>query len=113
MGEGDQVLRRQGGVSSNSRIEGSFQVFSVFARRQCSFLHGGILERDDFSLNRHPALPYCWSMIFSENRSHFSGSCSKPNVLRPCQKLCDLACTIDEKLRHWADSPVFQSDDCH
>lgn len=56
MGEGDQVLRRQGGVSSNSRIEGSFQVFSVFARRQCSFLHGGILERDDFSLNRHPAL---------------------------------------------------------
>jgi hypothetical protein len=26
------------------------------------------LERDDFSLNRHPALAYCWSMIFSENR---------------------------------------------
>src|SRR5882762_5401720 len=26
------------------------------------------LERDDFSSNRHPALAYCWSMIFSENR---------------------------------------------
>ena len=26
------------------------------------------LERDDFSSNRHLALPYCWSMIFSENR---------------------------------------------
>jgi hypothetical protein len=25
-------------------------------------------ERDDFSSNRHPALRYCWSMIFSENR---------------------------------------------
>jgi hypothetical protein len=26
------------------------------------------LERDDFSSNRHPALSYSWSMIFSENR---------------------------------------------
>src|SRR5215211_2960581 len=26
------------------------------------------LEHDDFSSNRHPALGYCWSMIFSENR---------------------------------------------
>jgi hypothetical protein len=26
------------------------------------------LEWDDFSSNRHPALAYCWSMIFSENR---------------------------------------------
>src|SRR5215208_2853164 len=33
------------------------------------------LERDDFSLSRHPALPLCFSMIFSENRRHFSGSC--------------------------------------
>jgi hypothetical protein len=32
-------------------------------------LFGNIgLERDDFSSNRHPPLPYCWSMIFSENR---------------------------------------------
>jgi hypothetical protein len=27
------------------------------------------LERDGFSSNRHPALPFCLSMIFSENRS--------------------------------------------
>src|SRR5215211_125858 len=26
------------------------------------------VERDDFSSIRHPALGYCWSMIFSENR---------------------------------------------
>jgi hypothetical protein len=26
------------------------------------------LERDDFSSNRHPALFFCLSMIFSENR---------------------------------------------
>src|SRR5215831_18856658 len=26
------------------------------------------LKRDDFSSSRHPALAYCWSMIFSENR---------------------------------------------
>jgi hypothetical protein len=25
-------------------------------------------EPDDFFPNRHPALAYCWSMIFSENR---------------------------------------------
>jgi hypothetical protein len=28
----------------------------------------GSLERDDFSLNHHPALAFCWSKIFSENR---------------------------------------------
>ena len=26
------------------------------------------LKRDDFSSNRHPALGYWWSMVFSENR---------------------------------------------
>jgi hypothetical protein len=26
------------------------------------------LERDELSSNRHPALHYWWSMIFSENR---------------------------------------------
>jgi hypothetical protein len=26
------------------------------------------VERDDISSNRHPALAFCWSMIFSENR---------------------------------------------
>jgi hypothetical protein len=25
---------------------------------------GWPLERDDFSLNRHPALSFCWGMIF-------------------------------------------------
>ena len=33
-------------------------------------------ERDDFSSNRHPALAYCWSMIFPKTGSHFSGSCA-------------------------------------
>jgi len=37
----------------------------------------GSLERDDFSANRHLALAYCWSMIFSENRYALSGSCSR------------------------------------
>jgi hypothetical protein len=32
------------------------------------FDHERSLERDDFSSNRHPALAYCWSMIFSENQ---------------------------------------------
>ena len=27
-----------------------------------------MLERDDFSSNRHPALSFCLRMIFSENR---------------------------------------------
>src|SRR5262245_7688877 len=31
------------------------------------------LERDDFSSNRHLALLYCWSMIFSENRCPLFG----------------------------------------
>jgi hypothetical protein len=26
--------------------------------------HEIVLQRDDFSSNHHPALPYCWSMIF-------------------------------------------------
>src|SRR5262245_18302912 len=31
------------------------------------------LKRDDFSSNRHLALAYCWSMIFSENRCPLFG----------------------------------------
>jgi hypothetical protein len=31
------------------------------------------LKRDDFSLNRHPALASCLSMIFSENRCTLFG----------------------------------------
>jgi hypothetical protein len=30
-------------------------------------------ERDDLSSNRHPALGFCWSMIFSENRCPLFG----------------------------------------
>jgi hypothetical protein len=30
--------------------------------------HRRCLEPDDFSSNRHPALAFCLSMIFSENR---------------------------------------------
>ena len=33
-----------------------------------ALVHRPGLERDDFSSNRHPALAFCWSMIFSENR---------------------------------------------
>ena len=32
----------------------------------CVMISPGAPERDDFSSNRHPALAYCWSMIFSE-----------------------------------------------
>jgi|SRR6266481_3382961 len=39
------------------RFQPRWQVASGFAR-----------ERDDFSSNRHPALSFCLSMIFSENR---------------------------------------------
>src|SRR5262245_39043952 len=42
-------------------------VCSASAMMQCS-VTGHTLERDDFSSNRHLALCYCWSMIFSENR---------------------------------------------
>jgi len=31
-------------------------------------IRGRPLERDDLSSSRHPALPLCLSMIFSENR---------------------------------------------
>jgi hypothetical protein len=34
------------------------------------------LERDAIGLNRMTLLSLCLSMIFSENRAHFSGSCS-------------------------------------
>jgi hypothetical protein len=32
-----------------------------------------VLERDDFSLNRHPTLASCLSMILSENRCTLFG----------------------------------------
>jgi len=31
------------------------------------------MKRDDFSSNRHRALTYCWSMMFSENRCPLFG----------------------------------------
>jgi hypothetical protein len=39
-------------------------------RRFCQVLRreGTTLERDDFGLNHDPALAFCLSMIFSENR---------------------------------------------
>jgi acyl-[acyl carrier protein]--UDP-N-acetylglucosamine O-acyltransferase len=37
-------------------------------RREASATRFAALERDDFSSNRHHALTYSWSMIFSENR---------------------------------------------
>jgi hypothetical protein len=47
-------------------------------RESAGALRGGMdgrlrLERDDFSLNRHPALASCLSMIFSENRCTLFG----------------------------------------
>ena len=45
--------------------------------------HPRHLDRDDYSSNRHPDLvSSCLSMIFSENRFHFSGSCFRPAVRR-------------------------------
>src|ERR1700730_18751264 len=33
-----------------------------------SSIRSAVPKRDGFSSNRHPALAYCWSMMFSENR---------------------------------------------
>jgi hypothetical protein len=53
-------------VSKNHNIAranaGRSNLFKSFKRK------GSVLERDDFSSNRHPALSFCLSMIFSENR---------------------------------------------
>jgi hypothetical protein len=38
-----------------------------------SSCRGSDLERDDFFSNRHRALAYRWSMIFSENRCPLFG----------------------------------------
>ena len=43
-------------------------VGSIVSRLQVKRARGLRLERDDFSSNRHPALSFCLSMIFSENR---------------------------------------------
>ncbi len=43
-------------------------------RRPRTIGRSGCTERDDFSSNRHPALSFCLSMIFSENRCPPIGS---------------------------------------
>src|ERR1043166_5360400 len=50
----------------------------------------GSLKRDDFSSNRHRALTSCWSMIFPETGTHFSGSCSSSNAapIRARKEIC-------------------------
>src|SRR6202008_4078738 len=52
--------RREGGFLIPSILMGLAMMMGPCARPA--------LERDDFSSNRHPALAYWWSMIFSENR---------------------------------------------
>jgi len=46
---------------------------SIPAVQKCDLPCEACLERDDFSFARHPALAYCWSMIFSENRCPLFG----------------------------------------
>src|SRR5215472_3047643 len=48
------VLRFRSSLSSVRQTQANFGI--------------GTLKRDGFSSNRHPALGYCWSMMFSENR---------------------------------------------
>jgi hypothetical protein len=52
-------------------LQSQLRAFNV--RRTRPIKYDGIydtveLERDDFSSKRHPALSFCLSMIFSENR---------------------------------------------
>jgi hypothetical protein len=54
-------------------MSGDVDLVGRFSRDSLFF---SLLERDDFSLDRHPALSFCWSMIFSKTGIHFSGSCS-------------------------------------
>ena len=69
---GDPGARRAGSRSAPGRA--SISSSTATARtgaRSCSTSsarEAGGLERDDFSSSRHPALPLCLSMIFSENR---------------------------------------------
>ena len=63
----DRHLRRQMG-GGTARIAG--QAFPKICRQA---------RRTSLSI-RHPALPYWWSMILPENRSHFSGSCSRTRI---------------------------------
>src|SRR6478752_9033170 len=59
MDEAVAVIDRRPGVSPGSPA-------GVFI--SAAWVAGKLLERDDFSSKRHPALAFCLSMIFSENR---------------------------------------------
>ena len=60
------------------------------------------LERDDFSSNRHPALSFCLSMIFSENRYPLFRIMLQPQPFphRPVQGIA-----TPVSLRNYLDSP--------
>src|ERR1051326_1070859 len=80
------------------------QLHVVFGRRHMGYGHGGArsdglggyrgrapgrtgFEREGLFSNRHHALGYCWSMIFSENRYPLSASCSSWRAGRPPRSL--------------------------
>jgi len=65
---------KAGPVGTDDPLEGRIEPIAA--------VYGGVvavgsapssLERDDFSLHRHPALASCLSMIFSENRCTLFG----------------------------------------
>src|SRR5262249_55464048 len=45
-----------------------------------------MLERDDFSCARHPALAYWWSVIFSENRYPLFGIMLEGEASEVCRR---------------------------
>src|SRR5215475_877500 len=61
------------------------------------------LKRDDFSSNRHLALAYCWSMIFSENRCPLFGIMvqrrSHPRTCGPERRLNSVCDKLVTRLR--------------
>src|SRR5947209_13031807 len=72
-----------------------------------------LIERDDFSSIRHPALAYWWSMIFFRKWTHpgsspgqaFSGSCSRrepsqPSLDRVEHEGVNVLLTASRLLRH-------------
>jgi hypothetical protein len=59
------LLPSFGSDLNQNRAPGSRRVFLT---RPVSTSLENALKRDDFSSNRHPALSFCLSMIFSENR---------------------------------------------
>src|SRR5215218_8284233 len=62
------AYRAAAGLCPASAVRDTWQHPGHELRKQGGTSKPMFLERDDFSSNRHPALGYCWSMIFSENR---------------------------------------------